>query len=86
MQSITYIGGDPLVEFLFEKMGRDYLRRCGTYFSACSMRLVWNASNYPDFEDWLGRCYSSPDDQYFRDLLEKGAVSNLTPFGISDFE
>jgi hypothetical protein len=84
MQSITYVGGDPFAEFLFEKIGRDYLQRCGNYFSACSMTGVENASNYPAFEDWLGRY--SPDGQYFRDLLEKGAVSNLTPFGISDLE
>jgi hypothetical protein len=48
------------------------------------MTGVENASDYPAFEDWLGRY--SPDGQYFRDLLEKGAVSNLTPFGISDLE
>jgi hypothetical protein len=40
-----------------------------------------NAGNYLAFEDWLGRY-----GQYFCELLEKGAVSNLTLFGISDLE
>jgi hypothetical protein len=44
MQSITYVGGDPFAEFLFEKIGRDYLRRCGNYFAQCL------------FHDWCGKC------------------------------
>lgn len=48
------------------------------------MNGVESAHDYPAFEDWLG--HYSPDGQYFRNLLEKGALSNLTPFGISDLE
>jgi hypothetical protein len=48
------------------------------------MTGVESAIDYPSFEDWLGRY--SPDGKCFRDLLEKGALSNLTPFGISDLE